>query len=120
MEQELQQRTREHHQKTTKLEEERDAAKEEVALLRGTSIGRLSRHELQQLKSAHQEGMRRVDKELECRGSQTMTVSIAGRMFAYNGSHCNMSYQEQDLIEVLRHTRRNGHIPAELKHGGAF
>ena len=47
------------------LEGERDAAKAEVARLRGTAISRLSAEELKQLKSAHEEGKRRVGRELE-------------------------------------------------------
>ena len=80
-EQELQQEKREHQQKTRELQNktreldaakgERDAAKAEVARLRGTGIGCLSVEELKQLKSdiksAHEEGTRRVEQELKRR-----------------------------------------------------
>jgi len=81
---ELQQKNEELQQKARETEElrkqrdaanaERDAAKKEgdeakkeLARFRGTGIGHLSAEELQQLRSAQEEGTQRVEKELEQR-----------------------------------------------------
>ena len=89
--QELQQKERE----TKELKKQRDAAnverdaakkegdeaKKEVARLRGTGIGRLSAEELQQLRSEQEEGIQRVEKELELREAEDAVAKTNNNLF---------------------------------------
>jgi hypothetical protein len=124
---ELRQEKREHQQKTRELDaakEERDAAKAEVARLRGTGIGRLSVEELKQLKSdiksAHEEGTRRVEQELKRREAEK-AVEETNKSFVCPMSHVLMTdpvnaadgytYERASIEEWIRHEQAGGRTP---------
>ena len=63
----------EEHQQ--ELKKERDDAKEHVARLRGMGINGLPAEELRQLKSAHEDGIRRVQQEIERHEAKSAVAS---------------------------------------------
>ena len=120
----LQNKTREHQQKTTELEAERNAAKEEVARLRGTDIGCLSVEELKQLKSAQEEGIRRVEEELGRRAAED-AVAETSKYFVCPVSQALMkdpvqaadghTYERDSIEEWIRRSQADGCTPRSPK-----
>ena len=111
--QEEKKKLEEHQQE---LKKERDDAKEHVARLRGMGINGLPAEELQQLKSAHEEGIRRVQQEIERHEAKSAVAStdkyncsltldlMEDPVFASDGH----TYERAAIEKVIEQARAGG------------
>ena len=99
------------------LKKELDDAKAEVARLRGTGISGLSVEELQQLKSRQEEGVRRVQLEVDRREAQSavaltgeyncpLTLDLMEDPVVASDGH---TYERVAIEKVIEQARAGGH-----------